>query len=355
MERIESIPVWTAVGAAQIGRSHVLEGTVCQDKTCILVRSGILTAALADGAGSASLSHLGAAAVTRRICELLCDRFDAFYDNPVGAEVKQEILLRLHEVLWDCSQANKCPIQELASTLLAVAVRGARYLVLHIGDGVIGYVKNGRIRVASAPDNGEYANETTFVTCPNAFTALRISKGESKDIEGFVLMSDGSEASLYSRSEKALAPVLARLVYRLGITSAEYIQPSLEQSLKSPIARKTMDDCSLVLIAKHERSYRDLTREELIDFFSLEEQDPQTWEACIEKYVQVLDLLDAPCSAGVMAERFPDENIDSFAEKWLDPLLDMGYVCRTESDEYVRMVTAGMAHGEMKRNEEDKL
>lgn len=355
MDKIERDPIWTAVDAAVVGRSHVQLGTVCQDRTCILQRGGILAAALADGAGSASRSELGAEAVTRRICELLCDRFDAFRSNPSGAEVKQEILRQLYEALSMCCQQHGCELQDLASTLLAIAVRDDSYLLLHIGDGVIGYVKNGQIRVASTPDNGEYANETTFVTSPNALTALRISKGTDSAIEGFVLMSDGCEASLYSRRQKILAPILSRLVYRLGITSAEFLRPSLEQSLQETIRKKTMDDCSLLLAAKVLRSYRDLTPEELDDYFLLEELEPEEKALRRETYKRLLDLLDAPRSAAALAEHFPGEDAGSFEAAWLAPLEELGYVRRTEDNQYARTVGATELPGGTKQNEEDQI
>lgn len=349
MKQKELHPAWRVVGAAETGRSHIREGKVCQDKICILTRNGVTTAALADGCGSARLPELGAEAVTRRICQLFCDRFEEFMHNPAGAEVKQEILRQLYEVLDECCRNHGCVREDLASTLLAVALRGDSYLMLHIGDGVIGYVKEGRVRVASVPDNGEFANETTFVTAPDAFVSLRIAKGRNGAIEGFVLMSDGCEASLYKRADAVLAPILARQVYRLGITSEEYFQSSLEQSLAETISHQTTDDCSMILAAKVLRSYWDLDEEELDDYFMLEQLHPQERPPIREGCLRVLDLLDRPRTAQELTEEFGN----GFEADRLELLVQLGYIRLTTNDTYVRLVGAPEADSMEIQNEEE--
>src|SRR5690606_42119695 len=79
-----------------------------------------------------------------------------------------------------------CTFAELASTFLAVAVSAERFLVVHIGDGVIGYVKNGELRVISAPDNAEFANQTTFVTSPDAASRSEEHTSELQSRENLV-------------------------------------------------------------------------------------------------------------------------------------------------------------------------
>lgn len=348
MRQKELYPAWRAVGAVETGRSHLREGKVCQDKICILTRNGVMTAALADGCGSARIPELGAEVVTRRICQLFCDRFEEFLHNPAGAEVKQEILRQLYEVLDECCRSHGCVREDLASTLLAVAVRGDCYLMLHIGDGVIGYVRDGRIRVASVPDNGEFANETTFVTAPDAFSSLRIYKGRNEAIEGFVLMSDGCEASLYNRASVVLAPILTRQVYRLGITSEAFFRPSLEQSLAETIRYQTMDDCSLILTAKVLRSYRDLDEEELDDYLMLEELPPQERPPLRKGCLQVLDLLEQPRTHQELEEKLGGSEADI-----VERLLKLGYIRKTENDTYVRLIDAPRIDSAEIQNEEE--
>lgn len=333
---------WSVVQAAVIGRSHIQEGTVCQDKTYTLTNGRVTAFALADGAGSARLSHFGAQTATESICRLLCENFEVFWNEPAANEVKQKILAHLTDDLAHCAAEHGCTLRDLSSTLLAVAVCESKYLLLHIGDGVIGYVKDQQIRVATTPHNGEFANQTTFITSPNALSAMRLSKGSDQLIEGFVLMSDGSSASLYSKSRKTLVPVLQRLVYRLGITSEEFLEPVIVDSLKSVISQRTLDDCSLVLAARVTRSYRDLDEKELADYFDLDAETikPKHLSRSIRLYVEILDHLDEGKTAAELCGLCGFKQWRYFQQKWLKPLLELGYIKKTDDGIYRKLVGA---------------
>ena len=72
--------MWSSVQCAVQGRSHVISNTPCQDKTFHMSEDDTEVIALADGAGSAKLSHFGAELVTKRICELLVKQFRIYYE-----------------------------------------------------------------------------------------------------------------------------------------------------------------------------------------------------------------------------------------------------------------------------------
>lgn len=61
------------------GTGHLREGIPCQDKTLALSSNGINCIALADGAGSARLSHVGAQVTIETVGNALCKSFDAFF------------------------------------------------------------------------------------------------------------------------------------------------------------------------------------------------------------------------------------------------------------------------------------
>ena len=247
--------IWVAVQGAVIGKSHFQENTVCQDKTFIYETPSALAVALADGAGSAKMSHYGAETVTKEVCKLLCGRFDEFYNSSTPMPVKSVILSHLLNELHDTAAEKNCEIADLASTLLAVVISDNRFLIIHLGDGVIACVRNDEIKVVSRPQNGEFVNTTYFVTSPHALEMMNLIRGFAAVISGFVLMSDGSGVSLYSKQRNEVAPVLQRLVKRLGMTSPEYLQPILQTSLEKVVANKTRDDCSLILVSRHLREY----------------------------------------------------------------------------------------------------
>lgn len=335
----ENICSWMAIGCETRGRSHVEEDLVCQDKTYVLKKDGVHAFALADGAGSAALSHYGAEIVTREACRLLCQCFREFFYELSGAEVKKRIKDHLICELRKTAAYHGCSLRDLASTILAVAVCGNCYLYFHIGDGVIGYAKNGMVKVASAPENGEFCNTTYFVTSSDAVRVMHIGKGEDAAIYGFILMSDGTEAGLYNKREKKIAPVLEKLICRLSITSSEYLFPHLQSSLDNVVSKKTHDDCSLVLAAKVERTYADLSEEEQKEYFEIPQSiQPRTAKMRIKRYVGILNALENERSDVDLAKEVGLKDIKKFVKAWLSPLIKLGYICKPRPHMYRRVI-----------------
>ncbi len=340
MNRSGKTTLWTAVGCITRGRSHVKDNIVCQDRTCILNENGVYAFALADGAGSAALSHYGAETVTKAVCRLLCQNFNDFFQEPSGKTVKEKIVSHLVGELEKTAAYHGCYMKDLASTLLAVAVCKEQYLFLHIGDGVIGYTKNGRIKVASAPKNGEFCNATYFVTSGDAVRMMNIGRGEATGVCGFVLMSDGSEASLYSKQQRALATVLERLVYRLSITSAEFLTPSIQSSLDEVISRQTYDDCSLLIAAKVERTYAELSAEEQNEYFEIQADivKPRAAKKRRVRYMDILNALTGEKSDSELVKAVGLKDTKRFVKRWLCPLEELGYIVQVRPHIYRRIV-----------------
>lgn len=330
--------IWVAAQGAVIGKAHIQDNSVCQDKTWVYKTSNALAVALADGAGSAKLSHYGAETVTREVCELLCERFDEFYNSDTPMPVKSEILSHLLDALHDTAIANQCELADLASTLLAVVISDKRFLIIHLGDGVIAYTKGDEIKVVSGPRNGEFANTTYFVTSPHALEMMNLVKGVATSIDGFALMSDGSETSLYSKQRNEVAPVLYRLIKRLGMTSPDYMQPVLQASLEDAIAKKTRDDCSLVLVSKHLKSYDELEDTEANDYFGIEAKRSSDVKKRKMRYLDILNALETVKSGRELCELMGLKDVHSFVKTWLVPLAELGYIMEMENNVYRRTI-----------------
>ena len=150
----------------------------CQDKTISYNNNNVNIIALADGAGSAKFSHYGAEVVLEAVSKFISNNFDLLINNPNGVQVKQDILTHLIEKLNRKSQELCCDMKDLASTLLLVAIKENSFLICHVGDGIIGYLKEDELKVASKPENGEFVNTTTFVTSKNAVMAMKLFKGK---------------------------------------------------------------------------------------------------------------------------------------------------------------------------------
>ena len=233
--------MWQTQTDRVTGRGHQRQGMPCQDRVLSMERNGVTAIALADGAGSAALSHEGAECAVQAVCELLCENFDALFSAQSSAEVRHFLLSGVRDRIRERARELNAECGQLACTLLAVAVRGDAYLLFHVGDGVIGYRKSGKLLVASAPQNGEFANTTTFVTSPDALMHSRALRGVQPRIEGFFLMSDGCEAALYHKGKRKLAPLISKPFLRLQLLSSGTSQEMLEAVMERIIAKRTQD------------------------------------------------------------------------------------------------------------------
>ncbi|MCH3960186.1 MAG: protein phosphatase 2C domain-containing protein [Selenomonas sp.] len=268
--------MWRIVQCDMQGRGHKKLGIPCQDKTFFCQRNGIQVIALADGAGSAKFSEDGAKIAVECVCDKLAMHFEEYLVADDGVSVKRELLQAVRAGLQAKAVDLACETVDLASTLLAVAVSEDHYILMHIGDGVIGYLKESELKVASAPENGEFINTTVFTTSACALQSMKLMKGKLGAIAGFVLMSDGTETSFYHRRDKRLAEVLKRIMHRSVLLPTKEIEKELRRSFKDVITQVTTDDCSLILLARRSPffcGYQELTKEERYSLLNL----PQAW------------------------------------------------------------------------------
>lgn len=287
--------MWNSIQCAVQGRGHIKTDTPCQDKTRFLYENETSVIALADGAGSAVMSHFGAEYVTKRICELLTQQFDIYFNEDDGAAIKRVIVGTLMDGLEKLAQDIDCEVKDLASTLLVAAVKDGKYIILHIGDGVIGYVKNEELKIASHPENGEFVNTTVFVTSKDALSTMKMMKGQLNGITGFALMSDGTEASLYNKREKSLAPALKKIMDLSQVIKSDCLQSEMERSFENVIKNSTTDDCSLIILVEEDysfRGYRNLSETQKRVF--LGELGIMGSGKRIKRYDDILDYLETP-------------------------------------------------------------
>ena len=287
--------MWKSVSCEVQGRGHIKTDTPCQDKTITLTRNGVNIIALADGAGSAILSHYGAERAVNCVAGYLSDNFSDLIENEDGKQVKQQILETVRNSLESIAAERECKLGDLASTLLAVAVFEDNYLIVHVGDGVIGYLDGAELKIASLPDNGEFSNVTTFVTSNEALASMRLIKGKVNDIAGFVIMSDGTGQSLYHKATKTLAKATIKLMHRTCLLGSGVIKEQLLTSF-SLVSQNTQDDCSIALLARPVgilRDYTNLTMSEKSDILGLPLQAKNIMKR-LDWFDAAIEFLDTP-------------------------------------------------------------
>ena len=288
------INMWKSSGCALRGISHAQSGIPCQDKIMTFESQGTQVICLADGAGSARLSHFGADCVVYSCSTYLCSHFDEIYENEDGRGVKIELINHLLDALSRTASAAGCELRDLASTLLVVAVKDDRFIAGHIGDGVIGYLDGDKLKVASVPSNGEHANETCFVTSSMAPADMRMFKGNIKNICGFILMSDGTEQSLYGKRDKTLSGAVLKLMQRNVLISRRLMNEQLENTFEQLIIPKTGDDCSVAILSRIGGAIKPLeglTVEEKCALFGLKSENRDI-ELRLGRMVKILECIE---------------------------------------------------------------
>lgn len=296
--------MWKSVCCEVQGVGHKKANIPCQDKTFTLAQNGVYVVALADGAGSACLSHYGAERVVQDISVYITEHFLELLNCNDGLQVKREIIEMLQSHLTEEAQARKCDIRDLASTLLVAAVNENDFFLAHIGDGVIGYLDGEELKVASIPDNGEFSNVTTFVTSNEALASMRIFKGKLNDKDAFVLMSDGTEYSLYHKQTQKLADVVKKLMHRTCLISEDVLQVQLTDAFNSTISQKTQDDCSIAILARPSRelcSIQNLSLQEKQDLYEITSSCRQI-DKTISRCDAIIEFTNEPRSLKQIAE-----------------------------------------------------
>lgn len=256
------IQKWKQCGVRAQGKDHIAAGVTCQDNVAAQSLAGVHAIALSDGGGSRKYSEVGSEYATKAACRLLCERFDAFYSRldeiDAGGERAEKLLLGLRleilDVILDALRSQvtaERSLRDFGCTLQFAAVRDGRYIVGHIGDGVIaGLYQNGlsrRVQVLSHPENGGAPNVTFFVTDHDAKDHLRLSHGECRQLEGILMMSDGPEEVLYSGVDGMHQNTVKLFDNFRGVTEGDYAA-ALSKFLTGNIAKHSYDDLSLNLL-----------------------------------------------------------------------------------------------------------
>lgn len=202
---------WRYVYASVPGVSHRASGTECQDVGTVQLwpmpdADPILALAAADGAGSASAARAGA----ELACRTFLSECAAWLAHATAADwtraSAERLLQGVQTALIQRAAEEKRPVRELACTLLGAVLAADRALFLQIGDGVIVIGNGNEYRPVFWPQAGEYANETWFVTDPNAANRLEFA-ALAEPVAEIALLTDGLQPlALHYQSRQAHAP-----------------------------------------------------------------------------------------------------------------------------------------------------
>jgi Protein phosphatase 2C len=263
---------WRVVATSVCGTSHKQRSQPCQDAHYWnSPEPGILIAAVADGAGSAAFSEVGAQIAVKTVVEALRDLWvmpdtegdretwlsaaaltdDA--DTPPILTCLKDALETARQAVEAEAQAQQESVREFASTLILVVATPMWVAAAQVGDGAAVLGEGDSVRSLTSPSCGEYINETTFLVSPNALETAQFELWHGA-ISHFALLTDGLQLlALDMPSAEPHPPFFAplfRFITQDELDAAE-AQIQLENFLNSDrVSQRTDDDLTLLLAAK---------------------------------------------------------------------------------------------------------
>ncbi|MFT3806317.1 PP2C family serine/threonine-protein phosphatase [Arenimonas sp.] len=247
---------WRVFAAAAIGKSHIDGGIPCQDAFAQGVVGDTLIAVVCDGAGSQAFSHLGAQVVSAAVVEGLSQRLAqgeplCALDANAFASLAVDVVARARAAIEARALAESHELGNYACTLVGAIADGERGFFFHIGDGQA--VMDGRDAaqpaLMSLPENGEYANETYFVTGEAWREHLRVTPIDRAQ-RAIVLMSDGAAPFVMMKGNAGLyRPFMDPVERFLATVSEADGSRGLAGTLEDPRTYTITGDDKTLLIA----------------------------------------------------------------------------------------------------------
>ena len=247
---------WRIVAASVCGTSHSKNQQLCQDAHhWQLLANNVLVIAVADGAGSAKLGKVGSMIAVEKAIEHIASQ------EITGETLANDDFLRY--LLTDAmlvartaieTEADVCNNQsdDLATTLILIIAAPQIVAVAQVGDG-LAVAKNsiGELIALTIPSNGEYVNQTTFLTSADALETAQI-KIRREEIVNVGVLTDGLQMlalnMIISEPHKPFFFPLFEFVANAGdkILAKENLMRFLSSD---KITQRTDDDLTLVLAA----------------------------------------------------------------------------------------------------------
>lgn len=233
---------WQLLLASRRGRVHAHRGEHREDAGSITTTPHGWCAAVADGAGSAPYSRLGAAIATHVFTRSMQAALSA--DTSESATTAQDTLtsamqhaaMASNAAMRDFAERTGLAHRDLRTTLLAATLHGDTLALMQVGDGAIALRHaDGRMSHPHAAATGDYSGEVAhFLPDDGALEQLQQSLvvQPRADCVGLVLATDGVEDPWYpfTRHAGTLFAQLAR-----GSNEADALPTGLTSAWQEPV------------------------------------------------------------------------------------------------------------------------
>jgi hypothetical protein len=245
---------WKVFFASATGKYHLTSNVPCQDAGHYAVIDDVLIGVVCDGAGSAREGQAGSEFFATKVTELVSESIQSgqfAQDTQSGyGDYLAAIIETARSQLNDIAVGRQLAMRDFACTLVGCIISRDGGCFFHIGDGFAIYMKDDGESVLSLPENGEYSDETYFVTEDNWNEHLRVTLLSEVNRGGLIgLMSDGASPFAVNRPRTGfyrpfIDPVVAFLRNTTEHNGSQALRNVLEDEKTYEI---TSDDKTLLL------------------------------------------------------------------------------------------------------------
>ena len=241
---------WKTIGKSVIGTSHISADKQCEDalQYKIIVDNKdeqVLIAIASDGAGSARFAKEASNIATYFGIQMLTNFIKE------GTKINEASIVLMVETLVEqftkFSEIANEPLCEYSCTLLGCVQYNKSSIFFQIGDGAI-IRDDGNDGYATVwwPQNGEYANTTSFITDDNALSNLRIVVVD-EPLNEVALITDGLQMlALNNETSSVYQPFFNGLFKWLRLANKEeeieILNNKLEEYLSGDVINNRTDD-----------------------------------------------------------------------------------------------------------------
>ena len=246
---------WQTLGVSVIGSSHIKTDKPCQDSHAFRPLSeDVLLIAVADGLGSADLSQVGSRLAVDAALDALEAAGPGADDSPEGwVELLAQAFATARRTLEERAAGANVDLRDLGTTLICVVLAPEWAACGQVGDGaVVARTQDGALALLSAPQRGEYANETVPLTTRNALELVRYST-HTLPMDALAVISDGLQnlsllSTDYTPFDKFFNPFFDMTARTVDL---EHTRAHIEEFFGSErVCARTDDDKTLVVAAR---------------------------------------------------------------------------------------------------------
>ncbi|MEV6848584.1 PP2C family serine/threonine-protein phosphatase [Actinoplanes sp. NPDC051411] len=182
--------MWKIIGGSVAGTSHTRVGKGCEDAHAWRLGSGIVCAAVADGAGSKPMSAAGSAIAVETVRELAgnltgCDPV------PPPEQWLRAVFDEVHRRIASEAGGRERDRRDFATTLAIAVIIGDTLGIAQIGDTVVVAGGPAGYETIDPDAHDEYANETVFVTHHDFADRIRLTTRPAPTVDELFLSTDG--------------------------------------------------------------------------------------------------------------------------------------------------------------------